>query len=89
MKHPKAPFTTSTFQQEVSSRLGIGVKQAMSYAQKLFEGIDVKGQHLALITYHRTDSAEFSPEFLPELESYVKNTYGSNYFEPVRKSKEE
>lgn len=85
--NPKAPFTTSTFQQEVSNKLGIGVKEAMSYAQKLFEGIDVNGQHIALITYIRTDSAEFSPEFLPVLESYVKDVYGKQYFASVRKAK--
>jgi len=84
---PKAPFTTSTFQQEVSNKLGIGVKQAMSYAQKLFEGIDVNGKHLALITYIRTDSTEFAPEFLPVLENYVKSTYGKEYFASVRKAK--
>ena len=74
--NPKPPFTTSTFQQEVSNKLNIGVKQAMSYAQKLFEGLDVNGKHLGLITYIRTDSTEFAPDFLPELESYVKTVYG-------------
>lgn len=87
LSNPKAPFTTSTFQQEVSNKLGIGVKNAMSYAQKLFEGIDVNGQHISLITYHRTDNAEFSLEFLPVLESYVKETYGDKYFAPIRKAK--
>lgn len=85
--NPKSPFTTSTFQQEVSSKLGIGVKQAMSYAQKLFEGIDVNGKHIALITYIRTDSAEFAPEFLSTLENYVKDTYGDKYYSAVRKAK--
>lgn len=87
LSNPKAPFTTSTFQQEVSNKLGIGVKEAMFYAQKLFEGIDVNGQHLALITYIRTDSAELSPEFLPVLESYVKAVYGKQYSASVRKAK--
>lgn len=85
--NPKSPFTTSTFQQEVSSKLGIGVKQAMSYAQKLFEGIDVNGKHIALITYIRTDSAEFATEFLSTLENYVKDTYGDKYYSAVRKAK--
>lgn len=87
LSHPKQPFITSTFQQEVSNKLGIGVKQAMAYAQKLFEGIDINGKHIALITYIRTDSPEFAPEFLPELESYVKTNYGDKYYAPVRKSK--
>lgn len=87
LSNPKPPFITSTFQQEVSNKLGIGVKQAMSYAQKLFEGIDVNGKHIALITYIRTDSPEFAPEFLPQLESYVKSNYGDKYYSPIRKGK--
>ena len=85
--NPKAPFTTSTFQQEVSNKLGIGVKDAMSLAQKLFEGIEIGGQHIALITYIRTDSNEFAPEFLPILENYVKKHFGLEYFAPMRKYK--
>lgn len=84
---PKAPFITSTFQQEVSSKLGIGVEQAMSYAQKLFEGINVGGEHIALITYIRTDDSSLSPEFEETLERYVKDTYGSKYFSKVKKAK--
>lgn len=85
--NPKPPFTTSTFQQEVSNKLNISVKQAMSYAQKLFEGLDINGKHLGLITYIRTDSTEFAPDFLPELESYVKTVYGKKYYAKVRKTK--
>ena len=82
--NPKPPFITSTFQQEVSNKLGIGVEQAMSYAQKLFEGLNVGGKHIALITYIRTDDASFSPEFLDVLEKYVKNTFGVKYYSPVK-----
>lgn len=85
--YPKQPFITSTFQQEVSNKLGISVKQSMSYAQKLFEGLEINGQHLGLITYIRTDSPEISADFLPVLEEHVKNNYGKNYFAPVRKAK--
>ncbi len=87
LDNPKPPFTTSTFQQEVSKKLGLSVNKAMSCAQKLFEGIDINGQHIALITYIRTDSAEYAPEFIPLLENYVKNTFGNNYYAPVRKAK--
>ena len=89
LEYPKPPFTTSTFQQEVSSRLGIGVKQAMQYAQKLFEGMNVNGKHVALITYIRTDSNELAPEFLPLLEDFVKSEYGNKYYAPVRKAKQQ
>ena len=85
--NPKPPFTTSTFQQEVSSKLGISVETAMKYAQKLFEGLDVNGQHIALITYIRTDSTELAEEFIPLLKDYVINTYGKEYYAPLRKVK--
>jgi len=85
--NPKPPFITSTFQQEVSSKLGISVEVAQSLAQKLFEGINVNGQHIALITYIRTDDASFSPEFLVNLEQFVKSKYGDKYYAPVRETK--
>ena len=59
----------------------------MEYAQKLFEGININGKHIALITYIRTDSPEFAPEFLPILEDFVKKEYGKEYFYGVRKAK--
>lgn len=79
--NPKEPFTTSSYQQEVSSKLGIGVKQAMSYAQKLFEGIDVGNEHIALITYIRTDSVEYAPEFIDTLKTFIIDTYGKKYYQ--------
>lgn len=76
---PKPPFTTSTFQQEVSSKLGYSVKTAMTYAQHLFEGINIGGQHVALVTYLRTDSTEMDPEFKETLKTFIKENYGKEY----------
>ena len=76
---PKPPFTTSTFQQEVSSKLGYSVKTAMTYAQHLFEGINISGQHVALVTYLRTDSTEMDPEFKETLKTFIKENYGKEY----------
>ena len=84
---PKPPFTTATFQQEAATKIGLRVKDAMSCAQKLFEGINVNGEHKGLITYMRTDSTELAPEFLPELQNFIENTYGNNTFVNPRKSK--
>ena len=84
---PKMPFCTATFQQEAANRLGLRVKDAMSCAQKLFEGIRVNGEHKGLITYMRTDSTEIAKEFLPELENFIKHTYGSDKYAGPRKSK--
>ena len=81
------PFITSSFQQECASKLGISVKQAMSYAQKLFEGIDVNGQHIALTTYLRTDSPVISEEFVPLIKDYILKNYGKEYYQGVRETK--
>jgi DNA topoisomerase-1 len=84
---PKMPFCTATFQQEAAARLGLRVKDAMSCAQKLFEGINVNGEHKGLITYMRTDSTEITADFLPELKQYISNRYGSDKYVGPRKSK--
>ena len=86
---PKPPFTTSTLQQECSSKLGISVNQTSFFAQKLFEGINLNGSHVALITYIRTDSTDMSPEFALELGQFVRKKYGENYYAPVKKGKKQ
>lgn len=84
---PKAPFCTATFQQEAANKLGLRVKDAMSCAQKLFEGVNVNGEHKGLITYMRTDSTEIAYEFLPELKQFVVDNYGSDKYIGPKKSK--
>lgn len=84
---PKPPFCTATFQQEAASKLGLRVKDAMSCAQKLFEGIKVNGEHVGLITYLRSDSTELAPEFLPELKNFISTTYGTDKYRAPRKGK--
>ncbi len=86
-EQPKPPFCTATFQQEAASKLGLRVKDAMNCAQKLFEGIKVSGEHTGLITYMRTDSTEFAPEFIPELKAFIETTYGSTMYTGPRKGK--
>ncbi len=84
---PKPPFCTATFQQEAANKLGLKVKDAMSCAQKLYEGISVEGEHLGLITYMRTDDTEYSPEFIPELKSFIEATFGPDIYTAPRKGK--
>lgn len=84
---PKPPFTTATFQQEASNKIGLRVKDAMSCAQKLFEGININGEHKGLITYMRTDSTELAPEFIPELQTFIENNYGKSNFVSPRKAR--
>lgn len=86
-ENPKVPFCTATYQQEAAQKLGLRVKDAMSCAQKLFEGITVNGEHLGLITYMRTDSTEFAPEFIPVLEDFIVQTYGKSMYVGTRKGK--
>lgn len=84
---PKPPFCTATFQQEAASKLGLKVKDAMSCAQKLFEGIKVNGEHVGLCTYLRTDSTDIAAEFIPELKTFITTTYGTDKYKVPRKSK--
>ncbi len=83
----KPPFTTSTFQQEVSGKLGYSPKRAMECAQKLFEGIDIGGSHVALITYLRTDSTDMNSEFADSLAEFVKTEYGEEYYSKPKTAK--
>lgn len=81
------PFITATYQQEVSAKLGIGVKDSMNYAQKLFEGVDINGKHIALITYIRTDDAAISDDFIPFIKDYIEANFGKKYVGTVKKAK--
>ena len=85
---PKPPFCTATFQQEAANKLGLKVKDVMSLAQKLFEGINIGGEHIGLITYMRTDSTEFAKEFIPDLKAFIENTYGATSYIGPRKAKQ-
>lgn len=84
---PQPPFCTATYQQEAATKLGLKVKDAMSCAQKLFEGIQVNGEHVGLITYMRTDATDLAPDFLPELRSYIDGAYGAGTFTSPRVGK--
>lgn len=87
IESPKPPFCTATFQQEAANKLGLKIKDAMNYAQKLFEGMKINGEHVGLITYMRTDSTEMSSEFITELKTFISNTYGADKYKTPRKSK--
>jgi len=61
-RHPYAPFTTSTLQQEASRKLGFAPAHTMRIAQRLYEGVDIGGETVGLITYMRTDGVQIAPE---------------------------
>jgi DNA topoisomerase-1 len=61
-RHPFAPFTTSTLQQEASRKLGLAPSRTMQLAQRLYEGVEIGGETVGLITYMRTDGVDMAPE---------------------------
>lgn len=80
-KNPLAPFITSTLQQEASRRLNYQTRRTMSIAQKLYEGVDVKGHgSVGLITYMRTDSTRISNEAQAAAKTFIEQTFGNDYY---------
>ena len=86
-KKSKLPFTTSTLQQEASTKLGFAAKKTMSIAQKLYEGIDLGSETVGLITYMRTDSIRLSDQFIGPVMHYIEENYGKNYVGYVKSAK--
>ena len=80
-KNSKAPFITSTLQQEASTKLNFKANRTMRIAQKLYEGVDLGNETVGLITYMRTDSIRLAPEFIND------ETYGKEYRGHVKISK--
>jgi DNA topoisomerase-1 len=77
-RNPAAPFTTSTLQQEASRKLGFTAQRTMRTAQQLYEGIDIGGETVGLITYMRTDSVNLAQEALDEIRSYIAERFGAD-----------
>lgn len=80
VRKPNPPFTTSSLQQEASSKLGFYTKKTMLIAQQLYEGIEIKGHGtVGLVTYIRTDSVRISDEAQQAVTEYIKNSYSAAY----------
>jgi DNA topoisomerase I len=75
-RNPSAPFTTSTLQQESSRKLGFTAKKTMMVAQQLYEGIDIGGETVGLISYMRTDSVNLANEAIEEIRAYIAARFG-------------
>ena len=86
-KKAKAPFITSTLQQDASNKLSFNAKKTMSLAQKLYEGIDLESETVGLITYMRTDSIRLSDEFIKAGYKYINDNYGKEYVGYVKTTK--
>ncbi|NLC51605.1 MAG: type I DNA topoisomerase, partial [Firmicutes bacterium] len=78
-RNPFPPFTTSSLQQEASKRLGLSTRKTMQLAQQLYEGIELQGERVGLITYMRTDSVRISASAQKEAEEFIKQQYGKEY----------
>jgi len=78
-RNPSPPFITSTLQQEASRKLGFDAKRTMRVAQGLYEGADIGGDTVGLITYMRTDGVTMAPEAITEARSMIGNRYGARY----------
>ena len=78
--HAPAPFTTSSMQQDASTKLGLTAPETMSLAQHLYEGIETEsGDHIAFITYMRTDSVRVSKEAQEKALAKIREVYGEEY----------
>ncbi len=88
-KASKMPFTTSTLQQEASTKLNFGARRTMSIAQRLYEGINLGDHQEGLITYMRTDSTRLSNGFINDAMDYIEQTYGKEYKGKVRQKNSE
>jgi DNA topoisomerase I len=78
-RHPYPPFTTSTLQQEASRKLGFAPAHTMRLAQRLYEGTDIGGETVGLITYMRTDGVQIAEEAIADTRRVIGKDYGARY----------
>ena len=84
----KLPFTTSTMQQEAFNRYKFSTSKTQSIAQRLYEGKDINGEHVGLITYMRTDSTRLSPEFFARhAKPFIIEQFGEDYVGHLKQAK--
>jgi DNA topoisomerase-1 len=78
-RNPPPPFTTSTLQQEASRKLGFAPAHTMRIAQRLYEGVNVRGEAIGLITYMRTDGVQIAEEAIAASRKLIGSDYGQRY----------
>jgi DNA topoisomerase-1 len=78
-RNPAPPFTTSTLQQAASSKLGFNAKRTMQVAQRLYEGIDIGGETVGLITYMRTDGVQMDQSAIEAAREEIASSFGERY----------
>ena len=78
-RHPYPPFRTATLQQEASRKLGFSSKETMQVAQRLYEGVTIKGETVGLITYMRTDGVQMAGEAIADTRNAILKYFGEPY----------
>ena len=78
-RNPAPAFTTSTLQQEASRKLGFAAKRTMKLAQELYEGVEINGERVGLITYMRTDGVALAQEAVAAMREFIEKEYGKDY----------
>ncbi len=81
-RNPYPPFMTSTLQQEASRKFGFAPAHTMRIAQRLYEGIEISGETVGLITYMRTDGVDIAPEAITAARRVIETDYGKQYVPP-------
>jgi len=81
-RRPPPPFVTSTLQQAAASELSFSPRRTMQIAQQLYEGVDVAGKPLGLITYMRTDSVRVADSAIKEARALVRDRFGREFLSP-------
>ena len=81
-RSPGPPFTTSTLQQDANRKLGFTASRTMRTAQQLYEGVEIDGSAVGLITYMRTDSVSLAQDALAELREVIVKRYGAASLPP-------
>ena len=81
-RNPYPPFATSTLQMDASRKLGFSAKQTMQVAQRLYEGVDIGGETVGLITYMRTDGVTIVPEAINAIRGLIAREYSQKYVAP-------
>jgi DNA topoisomerase-1 len=82
-RSPYPPYTTSTLQQDASRRLGFSASQTMFVAQHLYEGVNIGGENVGLITYMRTDSLNIAKSCQDETIKFISQKYGDDFIPPT------
>ena len=84
----KEPYRTSTLQQDAFTRYGFKTRETTFLAQQLYEGLEIDGNLVGLITYIRTDSTKLSDIFIDQAKDFIIKTYGEKYYKGQKNIKD-